>query len=705
MKHFVVIALIIGLGSVSSLMQLLENTNTEKVMARVIEDPSLSPDLPLNQGGEVRHVDAAGGNDSGDCIDSPCQTIGYALSQANGGDTVMVASGIYVESLTLDKVVSLLGEGADQTSVVALDSQRVMTITGATINSSTVISGFTFKNGTLSNGSGAGLLIINSTPTIRNNYIVSNTITGNDGDGAGLYVQNSSGLILQHNVIAHNRTALGDGGGACLDDSPNAILTNNIISDNLAAYQGGGICLTNSNNVTLTGNVVISNLAGTETLAHFARGGGLYIENSSGLYLAGNLVVENRSYARGAGSYLQNSTARLTNDVIRENEIQDESFADPEGSGMHARESDVSMLHVTMDCNGVDGECRGQHGSGIYIGGANSTLMLTNTILINHATGINDEGSNSSIIVNGILWHGNTTNYTSPDIMVTNEHTGDPAFHADGYHLTSESAAKDMGVDSGIAEDIDGDSRPAGAGYDLGADEFISLLPPTLSSINNGDGDGDYLVEWSTMPGVLTYTLQEADSATFSPSETVYTGPATQYQVTDQLSGTWYYRIKALNNATESPWSSPVSITVNNTKSHRTKTYLPSISYQPITYFEGPWEEEPNDSITSANGRIRLNQTYFGVFTTPITDMHDIFYFELFVPMTVELSLTNIPSGQDFNLTLWKDEDTPIDHSGEIGNADEHIGSIHLNAGKYYVQVVRFTEHPSNQPYHLLVEE
>jgi hypothetical protein len=43
---------------------------------------------------------------------------------------------------------------------------------------------------------------------------------------------------------------------------------------------------------------------------------------------------------------------------------------------------------------------------------------------------------------------------------------------ADGYHLTRSSPAIDRGIAAGVLTDIDGDSRPMGSGYDLGADEF-----------------------------------------------------------------------------------------------------------------------------------------------------------------------------------------------------------------------------------------
>lgn len=85
---------------------------------------------------------------------------------------------------------------------------------------------------------------------------------------------------------------------------------------------------------------------------------------------------------------------------------------------------------------------------------------------------------------------------------------------------------------------------------------------PTLYSISNPDGDGDYRVRWSTVSGATSYRLQEDDNASFTSPTQRYAGANTQYQVTGQGAGTWYYRVRASNAAGNSPWSNVESVTV-----------------------------------------------------------------------------------------------------------------------------------------------
>jgi uncharacterized repeat protein (TIGR01451 family) len=109
----------------------------------------------------------------------------------------------------------------------------------------------------------------------------------------------------------------------------------------------------------------------------------------------------------------------------------------------------------------------------------------------------------NSAILNGVLWHGNTVNTGgSGTITVSNAHTGNPAFAADGYHLTTSSAAIDQGVTAGVTSDIDGDPRPMGHGVDLGADEFRVALNVTQQAFPDRVQPGE----------PLTYTISVANT-------------------------------------------------------------------------------------------------------------------------------------------------------------------------------------------------
>jgi thermitase len=77
---------------------------------------------------------------------------------------------------------------------------------------------------------------------------------------------------------------------------------------------------------------------------------------------------------------------------------------------------------------------------------------------------------------------------------------------------------------------------------------------PMLSPIEKG-WFGDYVVDWSSVPAATAYRLQEDDNASFSSPTVRYTGANSQFQVTDQEGGTWYYRVLASNDAGQSDWS------------------------------------------------------------------------------------------------------------------------------------------------------
>jgi hypothetical protein len=154
------------------------------------------------------------------------------------------------------------------------------------------------------------------------------------------------------------------------------------------------------------------------------------------------------------------------------NNVVTDNSADVSGSGLCIDRSG-QLWHTTVARN------TGGDGSGIFVMANASagpfSVAFTNTILVEHSVGISVTGGNT-ITVNGILWHGTpitVSQGSTATVVVHNQTIGNPAFSADGYHLTAGSAAIDKGVDAGVTVDIDGQPRPAGMGYDLGADELL----------------------------------------------------------------------------------------------------------------------------------------------------------------------------------------------------------------------------------------
>ena len=202
---------------------------------------------------------------------------------------------------------------------------------------------------------------------------------------------------------------------------------------------------------TLIGNIVQSN----EALA----GGGLSL--SADATLTGNIVRSNVAW-HGGGLFIV-ADATLTNDVIADNRL---NSSEGVGSGVFVLYSSLHLRHTTIARNS------GGDGSGVHVASSFSTVMMSNTIIFSHTVGVTVATGNTATL-NATLWHANDSKTGGAGtINTTNDHDGDPAFDTDGYHLTGASAAIDQGVDAGVNFDIDGDSRPMGSGFDIGADEF-----------------------------------------------------------------------------------------------------------------------------------------------------------------------------------------------------------------------------------------
>jgi uncharacterized repeat protein (TIGR01451 family) len=451
-----------------------------------------------------------------------------AVDAASEGDVIKVAAGTYSQMVErgelaqvvyLNKTVTIRGgytapdfsepsdPEANPTTLDAHSSGRALYITG---NISPTIEGLRMTRG-VALRRGGGVYVDGSHATLRRNIVFDNRA----GEGGGIALYNSDADLRENVVVSNYNTSsgLGVGAGVYLQDS----------------------------NALLRGNSIISNT----TSIGSRYGGGLYLYRSDAT-LDGNVISFNNAY-RGAGLFLDSSAPTLVNNVIADNSSL------LVGGALIMRDSSPRLLHNTIARNTAG------WGYGVYLWGDGNTMWLTNTIFVSHTVGIGVWSGNTAYL-ESTLWHGNGDDWSGDGaIYHNNDYTGDPAFVDPGagdYHIRLGSAARDKGMDAGVYADMDGEPRPAGLGYDLGADEFHgpgvavtkqaspdpvtagAKLTYTLRVTNNGTVSlttivSDVLPGQVTPSGVLTWTppsILPGDAWTETVAVTVevgYAGPLT----------------------------------------------------------------------------------------------------------------------------------------------------------------------------------
>jgi uncharacterized repeat protein (TIGR01451 family) len=295
-------------------------------------------------------------------------------------------------------------------------------------------------------------------------------ILQSEGTGGGVYAISAT-ITLSNNHVFGNQAWLG--GGAFLT-STLANLRGNSIYSNGAGIGGGGLLLGNTD-AALSGNLFLANVADS--------GGGLLLFESNPV-LTNNVVADNQAIATGSGLYLAGSSPRLFHTTIARNLGGD-------GSGLHIADS----------------------------GSQTSTVALTNTILVGHQVGITATAGNSARL-QATLWGtgtwANVQDWGGPGAISTGtlNLSGGPGFlDPDGgdYHIGPDSAALDAGLDAGVTVDVDGEPRPVGDGFDIGADELLA----TLQVFKTAEPDPH-------QPGApLTYTLYVTNTSDVTLTTTV----------------------------------------------------------------------------------------------------------------------------------------------------------------------------------------
>ena len=384
-------------------------------------------------------------------------TLQGVIDAASDGDLCLVYPGTYAENIDfMGKAIRLQGvSGADVTIIDGNQAGSVVSFISGEGDAS-VLEGFTVRNGR--DERGGGIRCYGSSPTIMSSVVEANTARR----GGGIFLRYSSPTIMNSRIADNHTESTLDGrwsGGGifCIFFSYPLIL-NCTIEGNSAQTHGGGIFSNYSNpeiqNCTIRGNSAIYN------------GGGVYYKNTPQAKLRNCLIEGNMAGFIGGGVYHRFGSSLIKNCTIVDNRAY-------EGGGISYQESvDSQLIHNTLAGNVAS-----------YSGGIlckSTWLRVTNTILWENTAPGGTEITAAALSSVSVQY----SDVRDGELGIAVEGTAvvdwgdgnmdmEPLFVGPGdYHLSASSPCIDAGTIGGIYDDIDGEERPYGAGFDMGSDEY-----------------------------------------------------------------------------------------------------------------------------------------------------------------------------------------------------------------------------------------
>ncbi|MCB9766881.1 MAG: right-handed parallel beta-helix repeat-containing protein [Candidatus Omnitrophica bacterium] len=409
-------------------------------------------------------------------------TIGEAIVASSTGDEVWVRSATYVENVTIEQPITLLGGFAgneDRASerdwtanVTVLQASAFGPVIRIEGTSQCVVDGLHLTGGL--GEEGAGFSIRNSSVEVANCTVFDNRAasTGFHCSGGGIGVIDSF-VRISRTFIYNNDGCLGGGGLVCIDA---VVEIENCKFFGNRASSGGAVAIGESR-VLIQGSTLEVNLA---------RYDGAVACSES------NLIIRNTRIASNVAS------ERTTSKIIEGGPIPP-TTAFNSGAAIGASRSSVTVENCVLENN------RSQLDQGCYIGDSKTNAVFRNCTIVGSgsfppAIAWSDSASaptllNCILVGPGILRYGQGYDDPEAEVSYSNlegNYPGKGNINVDSkfvdsangdYHLESDSPCINSGTDTGLTTDFDGNPRPIGR-YDMGAFEF-----PLFRSDLNGDGE------------------------------------------------------------------------------------------------------------------------------------------------------------------------------------------------------------------------
>ena len=325
-----------------------------------------------------------------------------------------------------------------------------------------------------------------------------------DGDGGGISSVNGSNSKIV-GCTFRNNIAKNSGGGMILTDADRSQIIDSTFEENRANLNGGGIAVINSTPL-ITRCRYIANNASADGGGVFTDGGGLFWScifgsnrsgRGGGLFfsLGGDLVpkivnstIVNNLAVSGGGIYSDTTESEIKNTIIWHNSSSASRF----GKNVFYIERNILCEEGELRCLKVP-RFSYSNIEGIRTGPNEAfSRCLKLDPDLTRVKVFSDARPRSAVQSSGIciipdedsIVSGLTADGRIIGIDEVGNIDREPLLTTDG-HLRAGSPCINAGTGSGAPpDDIDGDLRPIlGAGFDIGADEFI-------------DGDGDGLPDW-----------------------------------------------------------------------------------------------------------------------------------------------------------------------------------------------------------------
>jgi parallel beta-helix repeat protein/predicted outer membrane repeat protein len=204
------------------------------------------------------------------------------------------------------------------------------------------------------------------------------TVTANTADGNGGGVSTAAPTTIAASDVENN-SASGNGGGICSTNATVAVL-NSMVTGNTAVHYGGGVyagsTYAGANSVTLGGCTVTGNRAGAA--------GGVAVAYDQAT-IGGSVISTNTSSNNGAGVWLADCTAALSDSTISYNKAAAAGVhpVPSNGGGIFAEVSSLALTGCQVSSNTANG-----NGAGIYSYYGGSLELTDCTVSNNSGTGV-----------------------------------------------------------------------------------------------------------------------------------------------------------------------------------------------------------------------------------------------------------------------------------------------------------------------------